>query len=63
MTSDRSYRKALPQAVVRSEIEKNMGTQFDPKIARLMLQMIDDDLNYSMKSSTQDSEMPDLRNI
>ena len=49
MTSDRSYRKALPQNVVRSEIEKNMGTQFDPEIARIMLEMIDEDREYMMR--------------
>ncbi len=49
MTSNRSYRKALPQEVVRSEIEKGRGTQFDPAIADVMLQMIDEDTEYTMK--------------
>lgn len=49
MSSNRSYRKALPQDVVRNEIEKGIGTQFDPRIARVMLQMIDDDTNYDMR--------------
>ncbi len=49
MTSNRSYRNALPQAVVRSEIEKGRGTQFDPEIADIMLRMIDEDENYEMK--------------
>lgn len=48
MTSNRSYRAYLPQAVVRSEIEKNMGTQFDPDVAKCMLQIIDDDVNYEL---------------
>lgn len=48
MTSNRSYRKALPQDVVRSEIEKGKGTQFDPDIADIMLQLIDEDTNYLM---------------
>jgi len=34
---------------VRSEIEKGMGTQFDPYIAQIMLQMIDEDKEYTMK--------------
>ncbi len=51
MTSNRSYRKALPQEVVRSEIEKGKGTQFDPDIADIMLQMIDEDKNYTMKQA------------
>lgn len=49
MTSNRSYRKALPQDVVRSEIEKGRGTQFDPNIADIMLQMMDEDTEYRMK--------------
>lgn len=49
MASNRSYRKALPQDVVRSEIEKGKGTQFDPEIADIMLKMIDEDKSYSLK--------------
>ena len=51
MTSNRSYRQALPQAVVRNEIEKGRGTQFDPEIADIMLQMIDEDTEYTMKQA------------
>jgi putative nucleotidyltransferase with HDIG domain len=46
MTSNRSYRKFLPQDVVRGEIEKNSGTQFDPNVAKCMLSIIDEDVNY-----------------
>jgi len=49
MASNRSYRDALPQEVVRNEIEKGKGTQFDPHIAEIMLQMIDEDKEYCMK--------------
>lgn len=49
MTSNRSYRKALPQDVVRNEIEKNIGLQFAPNIAKIMLQMIDEDTDYQMR--------------
>ncbi len=49
MTSNRSYRKTMPQQEVRQEIEKGMGTQFDPKIAQIMLDMIDEDNDYEMK--------------
>ena len=51
MASNRSYRKALPQDVIRSEIEKGKGTQFDPQIADIMLQMIDEDKFYTLKES------------
>ena len=49
MSSDRSYRKALPQFIVREEIELGRGVQFDPKIADIMLQMIDEDTEYRMR--------------
>ncbi len=51
MTSNRSYRNALPQDVVRSEIEKGKGTQFDPQIANIMLQLIDEDVHYLMRQT------------
>jgi len=49
MTSKRSYRDALPQEVVRSEIEKGKGTQFDPKFAEIMLGLMDRDTDYQLK--------------
>ena len=48
MTSNRSYRAYLPQDVVREEIEKNIGTQFDEAPARAMLKIIDADKNYML---------------
>lgn len=38
MASNRAYRKALPMEVCYSEIEKNKGVMYDPKIAELALQ-------------------------
>ena len=49
MASNRSYRKALPQELVRSVIEKGKNSQFDPYIAEVMLKMIDEDKDYSMR--------------
>ncbi len=46
MTSTRSYREYMPQDKVRAEIEKNSGTQFDPKVAECMISIIDDDKSY-----------------
>ena len=51
MASNRSYRKALPQDVVRSEIEKGKGSQFDPEIADVMLSIIDEDRDYKLKET------------
>ncbi len=47
MTSNRSYRNSLPKEKVRTEIEEGMGRQFDPKFAKLMLEMIDEDKDYN----------------
>ena len=49
MTSCRSYRKVMPQEVVRGEIEKGIGTQFDPTFAKIMLTMMDEDTEYSLR--------------
>ena len=48
MTSNRSYRKALAQEVVRAELARGRGTQFDPFFADIMIQMIDEDKDYKM---------------
>ncbi|MBQ0051633.1 MAG: HD domain-containing protein [Treponema sp.] len=48
MTSNRSYRKYLPQETVREEFVKCSGTQFDPKFAKIMVDLIDEDKNYTM---------------
>lgn len=53
MTSNRSYRKIMPQEKVRAEIEKGKGTQFDPQIADIMLRMIDEDTEYQMKQKNE----------
>lgn len=49
MTSNRSYRNAIPQHIVREEIVKGMGTQFDPEFSKAMLHMIDVDTEYTMQ--------------
>ena len=41
MTTKRSYRNALPLDVVRAEIVKCTGTQFDPEVAKVFLDIID----------------------
>lgn len=49
MSSRRSYRDVLPQEMVRAEIVKGKGTQFDPDITEIALKMIDDDADYQMR--------------
>ena len=49
MTSKRSYRDSMPQSIVRQEIEKGSGTQFDPQFAKIMLKLIDADKAYKLR--------------
>ena len=51
MASNRSYRNALPQEVVKNEIIKGKGTQFDPRIADVMLELIEEDKDYMLKQN------------
>jgi HD-GYP domain-containing protein (c-di-GMP phosphodiesterase class II) len=37
MTSDRSYRKALPRAEAVAELRRCSGTQFDPRVVDALL--------------------------
>ena len=57
MSSKRSYRDVLPQQVIREEIVKNSGTQFDPKIAKVMQNLIDNDADYEMREQTEVREL------
>lgn len=45
MTSKRSYRDSLPIDVVRAEIERCSGTQFDSNIAKVFLDIMDNDFD------------------
>ncbi len=54
MTSSRAYSLPMTQAAVRAEIERCSGTQFDPEIAKIMLQMIDEDTGFVMNERMAD---------
>lgn len=49
MSSRRSYRDVLAQEIVREEMEKGKGMQFDPVYAEIMLKMIEEDTEYQMR--------------
>ena len=57
MSSSRSYRDAMPQQIVREEIVKGSGTQFDPEMAKAMQHMIDIDSEYRMKERSEVKEL------
>lgn len=49
MTSNRSYRSGMPQEKVREQIVNGRGKQFDPRFADIMLRMMDEDTEYTMR--------------
>ena len=55
MTSNRSYRNAIPQHIVREELTKGVGVQFDPEYAKIMIHMLDLDTEYRMQESATGS--------
>ena len=57
MTSNRSYRNAILQHIVREELVKGSGTQFDPEFAKAMLHMIDIDTEYRMQEMISGSNL------
>lgn len=59
MTSKRRYREPLPVQVVREELLKGAGTQFDPKYAELMVQLMDSEKTDSLseKETVIDKEL------
>lgn len=63
MTSNRSYRNAIPQHIVREEIVKGTGTQFDPEFAKAMLRMIDMDTEYRMQEMIPDPSLAPMTSL
>ena len=60
MTSRRSYRDPIPQQLVREELVKGIGTQFDPFYAKIMIHLIDLDSEYMMKENKVKSTVEDI---
>lgn len=59
MSSNRSYRNAIPQQKIREEFIKNSGTQFDPEFAQIMQHLIDLDSEYQMKEKNASVALSD----
>ena len=51
MTGNKGYRRYLPQDAVRSEIIKGKGTHFDPEIADALIELIDEDKEYTLREN------------
>jgi putative nucleotidyltransferase with HDIG domain len=46
MTTDRPYRKALSLEIALGELQKNSGTQFDPKVVKTFLRICDEESEW-----------------
>ncbi len=57
MTSTRTYSVPKKQEEVRAEILRCRGSWFDPAIADVMLEMMDEDKEYKMTEQTDGSEV------
>jgi putative nucleotidyltransferase with HDIG domain len=57
MTSTRTYSVPRKQEEVRAEIERCRGKNFDPKIADVMLAMIDEDTEYRMNEKAESGDV------
>jgi len=54
MTSDRAYRRRLDDDVVRSELIKGRGTQFDPVFCDIMLNIMDEGVEFTDEERVED---------
>lgn len=63
MSSRRSYHSVYAQGYIRSEIQKGRGTQFDPRFADIMLEMIAEDTEYTMREDAQNTQLTEQENI
>ena len=63
MTSKRSYRDALPLDFVIGEIEKCSGSQFDPDIASVFVDILKNDFASIKKIQDKYKSNGDIVNI
>ncbi len=56
MTSNRTYRKALPLEVALSEIRRCSGTQFDPELAETFLRISPDEFRALLRDHQQQAK-------
>ena len=63
MSSKRVYRHALPKAVIREELVKGRGLQFDPRLDDVFISMFDngelDEISYSNRTETESQRVFD----
>ncbi len=62
MVNDRCYRKALDPQVAMQEIRDNAGTQFDPYMSEVFLQMLSDNPKLTLGKKTGGGEVQAFKN-
>ena len=65
MNSRRIYRNALSQEMIREEISKNRGKQFDPEISDVFLKLMDENrlvLDDQFSLETESARQPEIDN-
>lgn len=66
LTSKNSVRECLPQATVRDELVREAGSAFDPDVVKVMVELIDRDVDYLMRPEEEadsDREVSDLSRV
>ena len=63
MNSDRIYRKALPPEVIRRELVKGRGTQFDPELLDVFLKLFDEGKLHIRPEVSPLSETDDIQEL
>lgn len=53
MISDQGYRNGLPKSMAREEFEKDEGRRYDPRIARIMVQIIDESMGEETEKTDE----------
>lgn len=61
MASHRSYHDVKDQEFVKNELIKGRGTQFDPRFADIMIQMITEDTDYKLHEEEMRAPVPEPR--
>ena len=63
MTTDRSYRKAMPPEVALAEMEACSGSQFDPQVVSALVRVLDAERAARKAHDTPDPAVPALRAV
>jgi len=59
ITSDRPYRLAQSHQVAREILEDNAGSQFDPAVVQVFLELLDEQLGSTPALVTHEDELSD----